>query len=245
MSQLVKFDQKGAFGPAMTLMFNAGYYSPKAIENLAELLKSNYTHMSHHKPKGKKEFCAFLNKKNLEQTPATPTEIVGTRFFQEMQARTSTHQSHELAMNFVVPCMLKTVKEQFPEADTNASAIKEWTARFIESILTQEQIQKHSQFQENASSTIMEKRKKIGTELSETANQSKLTTKDLDAIITVCRSALKLLPELDHPEIALKFSAKYLALFSMNKENPASIAEDVLNLLNTAFRKKLDAKEAI
>ncbi len=38
MSSLVIFDQKGAFGPAMTLMYNSQYYNPKGVLELANLL---------------------------------------------------------------------------------------------------------------------------------------------------------------------------------------------------------------
>lgn len=71
MSGLVIFDQKGAFGPAMTLMYNSQYYSGKGVFELASLLKENFMKMAGIKPKGKKEFCAFVVEKNLSQSLIT------------------------------------------------------------------------------------------------------------------------------------------------------------------------------
>ena len=46
MSSLVTFDQKGVFGPAMTLIYNSQYYNAKGILNLADLLKANFMNLT-------------------------------------------------------------------------------------------------------------------------------------------------------------------------------------------------------
>ncbi len=246
MSSIVIFDQKGAFGPAMSLIYNSQYYNAKGVLEVANLLKENFTKLAGVKPKGKKEFCAFIEEKNATKTPITPAEIVATKFFQNMQKPAPSPAYHEKVLSFIVPHMLTKVQEQIPQAKSEegqSQHIKEWTARFVESYMTEEQITKHCELQNSVSDKIMEERKNIGMEVYKAASTKLLTEKDLDVLIETSRSALEQLQTADHFSSTLNFTGKYLSLFSMKEDNPTELGEDVLRLLNTVFREKMFKKQ--
>jgi hypothetical protein len=245
MSSLVGFDQKGAFGPAITLIYNAQYYNPKGVLELANLLKENFMKLAGVKPKGKKEFCAFIFEKNQSQTLITPAEVIGTKFFQNMQKANYSPIYHEKVLGFIVPRMLKTVQEQIPQANCEsgqAQELNEWTAKFVESYMTEEQINKYCEIQNKVSEKIMKERKNIGEEVYKAATSKQFTEKDLDLLVEMNRVALERLQKADHFASTLNFTGKYLALFSMNEENPCVLGEDVLGLLSTAFKEKMFPK---
>lgn len=240
MSSLVSFDQKGVFGPAMTLVYNSQYYNSKGVLELANLLTENFIKLTNRKPKGKKEFCAFVTERNLSQSPITPAEIVGTRFFQNMQKMDPAY--HEKVLSFIVPRMLKTVREQIPQANPENREINEWMAGFVESYMTEEQIQKCCELQNAVSEKIMEERKNIGTAVYKAAITNQLTEKDLDTLLELSKIALERFHNADHPTSTLNFTGRYLTLFSMNEENPQALGDEVLHLLSTVFREKMFRK---
>lgn len=238
MTGLVHFDQKGPFGPAMTLIYQAQYYNELGIKELANLLKANFMKLASVRPKGKKEFCAFVLEKNQSQSTITPAEIIGTKFFQSMQKKEPVHQ-HDKVLNFIVPHMLKTVQEQLPESYVESDIVNEWTSRFVESYITEEQIRNHSDLQAGVREKIMEERKAIGAELYKAATTKKLTEKDLDSLIDMSRIVMERLQKADHFASTLSLTGRYLSLFSMNEENPLNLSEEILNLLSTVFREKM------
>lgn len=148
---------------------------------------------------------------------------------------------HEIVLDSIVPRMLKTIQEQIPQAKSEsdqAQQINEWTARLVESYMTEEQITKHCELQNALSKKIMEERKNIGMELYKAATTKQLTKNDLDTLLKVCQAALEQLKEADHFAPTLNFIGKYLTLFSMNEENPNELGGDVLRLLEI-FRQKM------
>lgn len=246
MSSLVAFDQQGPFGPAMTLIYNSQYYNGQGVLDLANLLKVNFMKLAHVKPKGKLEFCMFVVKRNQSNTPITPAEIIGTKFFQNMQKSEPSPIYHEKVLGIIVPRMLKTAQDQFPnskEEGADSSPVKEWIARFVESYMTEEQIKKHCELQVTISEKIMEERKSIGMDIYKLATAKNLTESDLDALLDVSRVALDKLQKADHYASTLNLTGRYLALFSMNAENPTALGEDVLGLLSKAFREKMFPKK--
>lgn len=242
---LVTFDQKGAFGPAMTLIYHSHYYNQSGIVELAKLLKENFTKLAHIKPKGKKEFCALVLEKNQMAIPITPIEIISSRFFQNMQKTEPMSPLHNNVLEYIVPGMMNTVRERMNLVNMDkkdAPQINDWIANFLESYMTEEQIKKQCELRVTTSELILEERKNIGTELYKAAIEKHLTEKDLDAIIEICHSALVDLKKADHQILTLKFISKYLNLFSMNDQGPAEFGEEVLDLLSTIFKKKMFPK---
>lgn len=240
MSSLVAFDQKGILGPAMTLIYNSQYYNEKGISDLSNLLKANFMKLAKLKLKGKKEFCAFVVEKNQAQSPITPAEVIGTKFFQNMQKLGPSPPYHEKVLGFIVPRMLKMAEEQFPQvSNEGAQQVNEWIARSLESYMTEEQIQRHCELEGAISEKIMEERKIIGTELYQLAVNKQFTEKDLDLLVDLCQVALERLRKADHFTSTLNFAGRYLTLFSKSKENPAVLGEDVLLLLSKTFKRKM------
>jgi len=242
MSSLVTFDHKGAFGPAMTLIYNSQYYSAKGVLDVANLLKANFMTLANVKPKGKKEFCAFVLEKNQTQSPIAPAEVISTRFFRNMQKSEFSPLYHEKVLGFIVPRMLKTVQEQIPQANIesgDAQQVNEWTARFLESYMTEEQITKHCDLQGIVDEKIMKERRSLGMELYKAATAKQLTGADLDILVEISQVALERLQKGNHFASTLNFTGRYLSLFSMNEENPVVLGEDVLSMLSTVFKKKM------
>lgn len=239
MSGVVSFDRKGVFGPAMTLIYSAESYNPKGVLELTELLKKNFMILTQLKPKGKKEFCAFIEEKNKTLSPITPTEVVSTKFFQNMQKKSAPSSLyHEKVLGLIVPQMMKTVREQFSQANNEEESQKvyEWTAGFVETYMTEEQIKNQCQLiQEDPENRIMEERKAIGVELYNAAKVIK--EQDLDILLDICNVALDRIKAAPNPAITLHFAGRYLTLFAM-KENPKALGDQVLNSLTTIFRSK-------
>ncbi len=223
MSGLVSFDPNGAFGPAVTLIYNAQNFSKKGLYEVVDLLKENFTNLSSVKPKGKTEFCAFVLDSN---ETLTPKDIISTRFFQNMQ-KESTH--HQKILEHVVPCMMKAAKVDDP-------TIQKWAARFFACYLTEDQINKISISQSD--DRTKEERSKIGKDLYEACVSKKLTAKDFDAILAIGKFAMQQLNECDHSAETLNFSGRYLQLFAMNKD-PAALGNDVLTMLETNLKQKM------
>jgi len=238
MSSLVSFDQKGVFGPAMTLIYNSQYFNAKGIEELTNVLKENFMKLAHIKPKGRKEFCAFV----VSKGSSTPADIVGTRFFQNMQKpELSAH--HQKVLKTIVPCMLKVAHEQIPQVSTDSQQVNEWTARFLEAYMTEEQIEKKCQLKQADNEEIFGERLKIGKELYQAASAKRLSESDLDSLIDISQVALERLQKADHFAFTLNFTGRYLTLFSMNEENPSLLGDDVLRSLSTVFKEKFFPRE--
>lgn len=242
MSWLVPFDQKGVVGPAMTLIYHSSSYSEQGVLALANVLKENVIHLIKVKPKGKKQFCAFVIERNRSQSSITPTEIISTAFFQNMQKRRSSSCYHEQILELIVPRMLKTVHEQFPQANVENKEIREWTAGLIESYMTEEQIRRHCEIQSSVSNEIMEKRQSIGKDLYQAVIAKQLTKEDLDMLIHVTDLALKSLKTAEHCSLILNLTGRYFILFSMDQDNPLLLGKDVLDFLSTIFREKMFPK---
>lgn len=232
MSSLVIFDKKGAFGPAMTLIYNAQYYNQQGIFALANLLKANFMKLTEMKPKGKKKFCAFILERNQTQSPISPAEIIATKFFQNMQKSKPSTFYHEQVLEFIVPGMLKIVQEKIPQANNDcedAQQMNEWVARFVESYMTEEQIEMHCELQSAALEEIIEERKKLGMELYKLAATKQLTENDLDFLLDVSLFALKSLQKAMNLASTLRLTG--LTLFAM------LMREDGLNLMSVLEEK--------
>src|ERR1700728_1885450 len=142
MSTLVSFDPKGVFGPGVNLIYNSSYYNEQGVFDLATLMEANFEKLTKIKPAGKKEFCAFVLERNKSTFVLTPTDIISTQFFQNMQ-RAEQSPFHDKVLGFIVPRMLNAVHEQFPQVGQAETEIKEWAARLAESYMSDEQIQQH------------------------------------------------------------------------------------------------------
>lgn len=242
MQSLVPFDQQGAFGPAVTLIYSSQYLNKKGISELANLLQAKYMDLALVKPKDKKAFCTFLLENQLT---ITPTQVIGTQFFKNMQKAEPSPLYHEKVLGFIVPRLMKTVQEHFPQAKSNnaeAQQVKEWAAGFLESCMTKELIDKQCNSQDSLSEEIWKERGTIGAKLCDQITANKLTENDLNLILEVDQTALKRLKDADNFATTLEFTGKYLALFSMS-EDPKTLGEDVLCSLTTSFRQKMFPKD--
>jgi hypothetical protein len=245
MSGLVTFDQKGVFGPAMTLIYNSKYYNEKGLSDLSSLLKIHFMYLAGTKPTGRKEFCAFVIEANNAGKSLIPLDIIKTRFFQSMQKHDPSPQVHEKVLCSILPDMINSVIAKIPEAGSapNNAEVHEWVAHLLETYLTEEQIQKHVEPQGPDAGKILEERQKIGGALYEAAGAKLLTKKDLVAIIETLGTSMKALEQTDDYPMALKFTGQYLNFFSMQKDNPSALGKDVIDKLSTVFMKKFFPNE--
>ncbi len=239
MGSLVTFDQKGIFGPAMTLVYHSQYLNEKGVLSVADLLKENFKNLANVKPKGKKEFCAFVLERNQANIPITPAEIIGTRFFQNMQ---KTHPVyHEKVLEFIVPRMLRTLQEQIPQAKKEigeTQQLTQWIALLVENYMPEEQIKKHCALKDQVSEKTLDERQDLGKELYNAIKTENLKEKDFDTLIEISNIALDRIKNAEDASITLNFTSRYLSLFSKS-ENPKLLGEDVVRMLSTVFKPKV------
>lgn len=127
---------------ALDLIYNAPRYSPEQITERANLLKNTFTALTHLKPKGKGEFCAFVR----EASSLTPTVIIGTKFFQNLQTIDPSSVDHEKAIQ-VLPSLRQSLEAHFPQVnheDAEACQVRNWLSGLGSSKITQGQIQENS-----------------------------------------------------------------------------------------------------
>jgi hypothetical protein len=243
---LVKFDSQGSIGPAATLMNNVNYFNPKAIDELTKLLKVNFQRVAHVKPKGRKEFCAFIEERSKAGQSITPVEVIRTRFFQDLQSKKIEPDLHAQVLEHIIPNVLKVVQENIPSPAMEAEDLREmtnWYAYHLECTMPKEQIIKHSESQRTQDDAkINEERGNIGKELYADFTAKRLTESDLDKILEASRIAVGILQQSGNPATAMKFTGKYLTLFSMRENDPAVLGNDVLGLIDTMFRSKFFPK---
>lgn len=243
MSSLVNFDQKGAFGPAISLIYNVPYLNNSGISDLVALTKDNFERLSKMSTAGDKEFYNAAIERNLMQCPMSPTEVVATRFFQSMQKKESDVVCRKIVMEQIVPHMLKSAKGYIQTVDADDLELRRWAGGFVECLMTEEQIQKHCEVQGDNSDRFMQERTKIGGDLYKAVNEKEFTEKDLDLMIDATRTALQSLKKADHYQRSLNLSGRYLVLFSMISNDPQNAGEEVLHLLSTIFRQKMFEKK--
>lgn len=142
----------GAFGPAMTLIFNSKFFNLNTLSDLTESLKVNFMKLAEIKPTGKKAFCVLVHECNLIGKPLSPAEIVAQKFFQSMR-KSESSPFHFKVLEFMISRMFEPVKSNFPEANKDfekSEEVYEWTARFIECYISDEKIEEHCQLKDKA-----------------------------------------------------------------------------------------------
>lgn len=239
MAAIVGFDQKGVFGPAMTLIYNAQSYKKLGLARVADLLEANFINLAKRAPEGKIEFLEIVNKYNKAHITITAAEIVSTRFFQSMQ--TIEHvSSHKKVLEEVVPQMIRNFDTYIPEANgksEEALMVREWAAGLLECYLTEQQIEGFYS-PENS----LEARKKLGIEITQAATSRQITAQDLDRIVEASSAALEHLKNADNVRKALHFTGGYVNLFSLG-EKPFELGKNVLTGLSVSFKAKMFPKE--
>ncbi len=245
MNGLVPFDQTGAFGPAMALIYKTDQFSQEDVVSVAQLLKENFTKLAKVKIKGKKEFFACVAQKKESKSFLTPSEIIATKFFQNMQ-RPEPSIYHEKVLDFIVPRMMKVVHDQIPSAHVDEAGekqVNQWLASFIESYMNDEQIQKHCELQNTVCKEAMDERVKVGIHLSQLATTKQLTENDFNIFVNSLADILKEIKNADNRSLTLEILGKYLMVSSMNKADPIILGEDIHRSLSTIFKEKMFPKD--
>ncbi len=246
LSGLVPFDQMGVFGPAMTLLYNSSKLNDVGLSEVAESLKKNFKKLARFSPKGKKEFCRVVRARSHENNPLSPTEIIATRFFQNMRKEGVSEEVQQLAKNLIVPIWFKAhpVSSLFPissEQSEDSEKIHEWLGRLVTCYMSEEQMNSllAQQKQPEGEEKCFQKRTKIGSELYKSMMQKEFTRKDFTVFKQVIKQALEELANTDHPSQVLRITGKYLSLFSLKQEDPKSFGDEIMNkmdlLKNKAF----------
>lgn len=247
MAGIVAFDQKGVFGPALTLIYRADSYSEKGLSEIAKLLQKNFATLTNEKPKGRKEFCAFVSEKIKSNQVVTAVDIIGTQFFQNMINQNVSAEDHAKVLQVLIPRMMSSVVCYFPEVQEETDLNKQiyqWFAQFVERYISPERLAKSCEAISSVDQNLSEERAKIGKELYETTTTQDFDEKDLNGLVKVCQDSLKSTTELTHPNTVLNFTAKYLGLFAKDG-NPLQYGDEVLTMINTLFRQKFFNKEDV
>lgn len=195
MSALVTVDQKGLMGPALTLIFNTNPYQEKELEEITKLLKANFINLAGFKPKGRKEFCSKILKAQASGEAVSKTDMIMTKFFQNMRHQGEENPLHGLVVKDIVPVQLEIFKRQTPSAKVEESekeVVTEWLASSMESYLTEEQIKStlaSMKFDVN-NPEVLKKRVKVEKQLYEKVLSKKLNEENLNELITHLRAVL-------------------------------------------------------
>lgn len=216
----VDFDPKG-LGPALTLIYKTDIYNPKnynpiEILALANLLQANFLNLTGIKAKGKNEFCNFVKGEIQSESPITMTKIISTRFFQNMQKTEPSPLYHEKVLGYILPQVLKSFQKTDPQVNLdreNTQEVKEWAARFLESYMTEEQIEKqYKVLTDPNAEKIMLERGRIGKMLYIWIANANFTENDLNVLIKLCQTGLQRLQKIDRYNLALELISKYCIL---------------------------------
>jgi hypothetical protein len=175
--------------------------------------------------------------------PIDPENVISTGFFKKMQC---THMTplHDRVKEVLVPAMLMQAKSFVPEAGCvypQQEIINEWLARFLESYMPEDQLNKHCNFHEILGSDpeITKERNKIGWDLYQTFLSDNLTQSDLDGIVQGIRGQSDdYLAHTKHPDVVENFTKRYNAFFSLAGEYSEMLSDTVSSSLDTIFRKK-------
>jgi hypothetical protein len=219
------------------LIFKTQEYTYSGLYALARDLKQNLKNAGI-TVKGKKRFCTYASVRNKENNPLSPTEVVGTEFFHNMvQNKKSNH--HQRALEFIVPCQLETVERNLPQSTQLATPeVKDWYARIVTCLMTDEQLEKHCNVQAQVNPEINQLRGEIAGELVQSCKAGTTTAHDLDLIIEICRLAINQMAHADHVDTSLNFAGRYLTLFGKGGANALTLGDDVLGLLATRFKER-------
>lgn len=244
MSSYVAFDEMGVFGPAVTLLFQPPI-TEEGLNGATKLLKTNYCGLSiaHVKATHRQEFCAYLLKRMEQQKPITPVKITKTGFFEKMQC-TQLSPLHDRVKSILLPSMLNQAKPFVPSATEtypHQDKINEWLTCFLESYLTQDQLNDHCNFQEilGGNPEITSERNKIGFALYQAFQKGDLTQNDLNAILQGTSSQPgDFLAQADHSAEVSDFTSRYLALFALAGDYSQMLSDTIRSALDTTFRKK-------
>jgi hypothetical protein len=239
MDSLIVFDQRGVAGPVATLMYNTPYYNPEGVSKVTDALAKNYFNLTGIHLKGKEEFCAFIAQKKQSESPITPLEILSTAFFQNMQRSGPPHEYHEIVLNAVVPRMLQTIQQEFPQAtlqNDDTPEIKNWMVGFVESYMNEEQIKNYCEGKAS-DAELMKERGEIGKVLYGLCASEQVTEKDLNILHDGMKHVLPELVRADKPGLILEFISKYLTLF-LKAQDPNEFGTSVLTGLSGNFKQK-------
>lgn len=248
MSASVALDQKGVFGPAVTLLFQPPI-NEASLNEASKLLKTNYLHLSidHIKASHRREFCAFLLQRFEQQKPVTPALIIKTGFFQKMQCK-QISPLHDRVKNILVPAMLLQYAPTVPAAGNtypNQDNINEWLTCFLESYQSQDQLENHCNYHEKFGNNpeIKSERERIGYALYTAFQFGGLTQKDLNSLLKGTGSdPHEYLSQADHPDVVEDFANQYLKFFALAQECSEILSEIVRSSLDTSFRQKMFPK---
>lgn len=248
MASIAAFDSKGVLGTALTLIYKASDFSDRAVHNLIKRIIEN-GEVFGIKPEGVIELRALIARRNLTNSDIDPVELFAMQFFQSMRKKDwAPGPYHSALINNLLPANFRVMKEHFPNATLageEGGCLSEWYATLLESMLSEEQLQKLStppDLDQEQESQVNEKRAKNGLALYQAVLQQDISEKDLDGVLAINRFAMQKLSELDHPKQVLSFSGDYIQLFSLSKD-PLALSQAVLELLDTHFRKKVFSKK--
>ncbi len=240
----VTFDQQGVFGPAATILFSPDL-NEKSLKEVTKLLKANYENLSsgNVKPRHREECYTFLAHRAEKVKDLSPSKIIRTAFFEQMQSKEPS-SLHDRVVTILVPAMLQQAKPFLPTAVNtyhNQDKINEWLARFLESYLSQEQLKGHCDYHEATKNNpeIKGTRTAIGMDLYSKCQEKQLTELDLDAILKgISADPEGYLENVDNAEVVQSFVERYTALFSMAEEKSQAVADSIRDGIATTFRQK-------
>lgn len=239
MASLVNFAQSGVLGATMSLLLNRNLLNEEGLNDLSKLSKKFFEKEAHTKTVGRKDFVAFVMKKQEAGEKLTLIETIQTTFFQSLQLK-EIPAYHEKTLKGAVPGTLQYIENNLPDLKFSKEEepfVKEWLARFFEAYMSEETIEK-SYAARNSKGAVAanDERGNVGNEMVGYAQSGKFTEADFHAMMNALVEANKSLEEAPNKVEATSIAAGYLKYLSkVDKESEI----DLIQKLNNFFLPRL------
>ncbi len=264
LDKLIRFDRQGELGPSLSLIACANTYTPKQLNVVIQILQENAERIAHRSLRGRKEFIRSVQTAN---PPMTAVQIIGTRFFQGLQASEPLPPTYPRIKQFIVPTTLAMTSNFIPqfkellEQHETKEALTEWVARVLSAYLTEEQVYHECRYQELVKELpeIRKKRMDCGQIIYAAAQEKKLSKQGFDAVMwglkhrteyETCMALADWYCEIErqagskeaYQEIILHIE-NYLALFSLAGGDADWFGTHICDMLEKIFGEKFFPKE--
>lgn len=264
LDKLIRFDRQGELGPSLSLIACANTYTPKQLTVVIQILQENAERIAHRSLRGRKEFIRSVQTAN---PPMTAVQIIGTRFFQGLQASEPLPPTYPRIKQFIVPNTLAMTSNFIPqfkellEQHKTKEALTEWVAKVLSAYLTEEQVYHECRYQEFVKERpeIRTKRMECGQIIYAAAQEKKLSKQGFDAVMwglkhrteyETCMSLADWYCEIErqagsqeaYQKIILHIE-NYLALFSLAGRDADWFGPHICDMLEKIFGEKFFPKE--
>lgn len=207
MASLIPYDRQGIVGPVLSLMFNREDINVNGTVKLCDKIsEARRKVFQEDNPLGEPEFRNWMIERVAYGQPPSPTEMIGTSYFQAMIAGPPCPPRHLWVIEMLAARKLAEAKKFFPQLEEKNSeneAILHWTASLYETTLSDNEILLQSQ-SFPCESDLQAERVSIWKEVKSAYDDQKLSMSDFDALLDLIRAIMAQCTKTTHPNVLLE-----------------------------------------